>query len=123
MKVRGQEHKLLRKLRKDAFNDQRGLCFWCGIQMLEELANGHPQSVTADHLIPLYLGGKTVRGNIVAACHQCNNRRQAQETNAMSGGGRVIYSAGDDTPRSPFESLQRLVDFLAAAAASVQDKP
>jgi 5-methylcytosine-specific restriction endonuclease McrA len=61
-----------------------------------------PGLMTADHLVPRYAGGKTVPGNIVAACGQCNNSRNS-ETNQPKAG--TIFSIGDDAPSSPFEPL------------------
>ena len=62
-----------------------------------------PRLATADHLVPRYAGGKTRAGNIVAACRKCNNERNT-ETNRSKGG--VYYTAGDDTPHSPFAILK-----------------
>jgi 5-methylcytosine-specific restriction endonuclease McrA len=64
---------------------------------------------TADHLVPRYAGGKTVAGNIVAACRACNNARNAPETNRRRAAEPdLVVSIGDDAPRSPFEALKRL---------------
>jgi len=57
---------------------------------------------------PPIIGGKTVAGNIVAACRACNNIRNAPETNRRRASERsLVASAGDDAPRSPFERLKR----------------
>jgi 5-methylcytosine-specific restriction protein A len=47
----------------------RGLCHYCGrsVGRLE---------LTMDHVVPLGRGGRTVRGNVVAACKACNTRKR-----------------------------------------------
>ena len=46
-----------------------GICFYCGGKFrVDEL--------TMDHLIPLARGGRSVRGNIVPACKDCNSRKK-----------------------------------------------
>ena len=46
-----------------------GLCHYCG---------GHftPKELTLDHIVPLVRGGKSSRGNCVAACKECNTRKR-----------------------------------------------
>jgi 5-methylcytosine-specific restriction endonuclease McrA len=67
-----------------------------------------PKGCTADHLVPLYAGGKTVAGNIVAACRACNNARNGSETNRRRASEPgLVASIGDDAPSSPFEVLAR----------------
>ncbi len=47
----------------------RGICHYCG---------GHfaPEELTMDHLIPVSRGGRSTRGNIVAACRKCNAEKK-----------------------------------------------
>ncbi|MBU4263236.1 MAG: HNH endonuclease [Proteobacteria bacterium] len=46
-----------------------GICYYCGRKFpLKEL--------TMDHLIPLARGGTSSKGNIVAACKECNTRKK-----------------------------------------------
>jgi 5-methylcytosine-specific restriction endonuclease McrA len=67
----------------------------------------HPKLCTADHLLPRNAGGKTMASNIVAACRACNNARNAPETNRRRASAPdLVASAGDNTPRSPFEALK-----------------
>jgi 5-methylcytosine-specific restriction endonuclease McrA len=33
--------------------------------------------LTMDHLVPLGRGGRSARGNVVAACKDCNTRKQS----------------------------------------------
>lgn len=61
-----------RELRKSRWWHNRiaqGLCHYCGkICLAEEL--------TLDHIVPIIRGGKSIRGNIVPACKECNNRKK-----------------------------------------------
>lgn len=56
------------RLRREAWRLQDGRCFYCG----KPLARGQ---ITADHIIPRSRGGEDVRGNIAAACADCNSRK------------------------------------------------
>jgi len=100
-------HNLLIALRTAACRQQLGLCYWCGEPMLTDVESTHPKLCTADHLLPLYAGGKTVAGNIVAACRACNNVRNGPETNRRRAvEPDLVATADDDTPRSPFAVLK-----------------
>lgn len=101
----GREHNELRRLRARAFRAQGGLCHWCKQPMVLGAPDAEPRQCSGDHLIPLHNGGKTVPGNIVAACRQCNSERHP-ELAAMGGG--LVATAGDDTPSSPFAVLSGL---------------
>ena len=48
---------------------QKGICHYCGRKVGRE-------NLTMDHVVPLSRGGKSKRGNIVAACKECNNRKK-----------------------------------------------
>jgi 5-methylcytosine-specific restriction endonuclease McrA len=101
------ERNLLVALRTAACRRQLGLCHWCGEPMLADVEPTCPKFCTADHLVPLYAGGKTVAGNIVAACRACNNARNAPETNRRRASeSALVLSIGDDAPSSPFEVLK-----------------
>lgn len=99
----GTEAKRLRILRRRAFDAQGGLCHWCSRPMTLGAPDTDPTQATGDHLIPLHNGGKTVPGNIVAACKPCNNGRHPELTPL---GGGLVAQCGDDAPRSPFEILR-----------------
>jgi 5-methylcytosine-specific restriction protein A len=43
----------------------RGRCGYCGRPT-------PPKALTMDHRVPLVRGGRSVRANLVAACHACN---------------------------------------------------
>jgi 5-methylcytosine-specific restriction endonuclease McrA len=47
-----------------------GVCYYCRRQV-GRLA------LTMDHLVPLGRGGRSVRGNVVPACKECNTRKQS----------------------------------------------
>lgn len=42
-----------------------GRCHYCGKTF-------PPSELTMDHLVPVARGGRSVRGNVVPACHACN---------------------------------------------------
>lgn len=61
-----------RELRKSGWWKNRiasGICYYCG----ETFA---PKELTLDHVVPLVRGGKTAKGNCVAACKACNSKKQ-----------------------------------------------
>jgi 5-methylcytosine-specific restriction protein A len=47
-----------------------GICYYCRRQV-------GARTLTMDHLVPLGRGGRSVRGNVVPACKDCNTRKQA----------------------------------------------
>lgn len=76
MKTRDQdirrEKEKARKLRKTEWWLRRingGICHYCGRQVGRE-------ALTMDHVVPLSRGGKSKKGNIVAACKECNNKKK-----------------------------------------------
>jgi 5-methylcytosine-specific restriction endonuclease McrA len=36
-----------------------------------------PRALTMDHIVPLGRGGRSVRGNVVAACKTCNTKKRS----------------------------------------------
>lgn len=48
---------------------QKGVCYYCSREVGRE-------QLTMDHLVPLSRGGKSKKGNIVAACKECNNKKK-----------------------------------------------
>ena len=46
-----------------------GVCYYCGNRF-------KPSELTMDHLVPLTRGGKSVQGNLVPACKECNNKKK-----------------------------------------------
>jgi 5-methylcytosine-specific restriction endonuclease McrA len=66
------ERTAARALRQSAWWKQkigRGVCYYCGSSI-------HPRDLTMDHLVPVIRGGRSVKGNIVAACKECNNKKK-----------------------------------------------
>lgn len=78
----------IQNLRLQAFQHQRGRCWYCGVQMwhsdLAELP-GIPKRAarllqcTAEHLIARSDGGQDVANNVVAACAHCNHTRHKRK--------------------------------------------
>jgi 5-methylcytosine-specific restriction protein A len=46
-----------------------GICHYCEQRF-------KPTELTMDHLIPIVRGGKTVPGNVVPACKDCNSKKK-----------------------------------------------
>ena len=46
-----------------------GICYYCSRKF-------RPVELTMDHLIPIVRGGKSVQGNIVPACKECNSKKK-----------------------------------------------
>ena len=61
-----------RKLRKSQWwlqKVQEGICHYCGGKF-------KPDEITMDHIVPISRGGKSSKGNIVAACKTCNSKKK-----------------------------------------------
>jgi 5-methylcytosine-specific restriction protein A len=48
---------------------QNGICYYCH-------KNVGRANLTMDHVLPLSRGGKSRKGNLVAACKACNNKKK-----------------------------------------------
>ena len=46
-----------------------GKCYFCSRAV-------NPKELTMDHIVPVIRGGKSVKGNIVPACKDCNNKKK-----------------------------------------------
>ena len=46
-----------------------GVCHYCG-------KNVGAAKLTMDHLVPLIRGGRSTKGNVVAACKDCNDAKR-----------------------------------------------
>ncbi len=46
-----------------------GICYYCGKSF-------KPSELTMDHLVPLVRGGRSVQGNLVPACKDCNSKKK-----------------------------------------------
>lgn len=71
-------------------NATGGLCIYCG----------RAEKIAIDHFVPLSLGGKTERGNLVPCCVNCNSRKNKHEPNAW-----IIENFG-------WQTLRRVRGFL-----------
>jgi len=47
----------------------KGVCHYCGRRM-------SPRELTMDHIVPLARGGRSIKGNVVTACKECNNKKK-----------------------------------------------
>ncbi len=66
------EKEKARSLRKSTWwltRLQKGICYYCNREV------GRSQ-LTMDHVVPLARGGKSKKGNIVASCKECNNKKK-----------------------------------------------
>jgi 5-methylcytosine-specific restriction enzyme A len=71
------EHIKREKARARALRDSQwwkrkrsaGICHYCGKTF-------KPAELTMDHLIPIARGGKSIHGNLVPACKDCNNKKK-----------------------------------------------
>ena len=76
--------------------------------MVEGAPDTEPRQLTADHHpIPVIMGGKTVNGNIVAACRECNNSRHPENNRSPDTGERYVASTGETNSGSPFDVLKQ----------------
>jgi len=66
------ERNKARELRKSQWWKNRiaaGRCHYCDAEVA-------PAELTLDHVVPVSRGGRTTKGNCVAACKLCNNQKQ-----------------------------------------------
>ncbi len=66
------EKQRARQLRKTSWwrkKCAKGICHYCNSQVGSDM-------LTMDHLVPLSRGGKSIRGNLVPACKECNNKKK-----------------------------------------------
>lgn len=47
----------------------KGVCHYCGRPT-------SPKELTMDHIVPIARGGRSTKGNVVAACKECNNAKK-----------------------------------------------
>lgn len=62
-----------RELRQSQWWKRRiaqGVCYYCRRRV-------GPRSLTMEHLVPLGRGGRSIRGNVVPACKECNTRKKS----------------------------------------------
>ena len=66
------ERRKARELRKSQWWKNRiaaGKCHYCEVTVA-------PAELTLDHVVPVSRGGRTTKGNCVAACKECNNQKK-----------------------------------------------
>ena len=66
------EREKARELRKSPFFQEllrKGICHYCGGRFA-------PEELTMDHIVPVVRGGKSTKGNVVACCKECNNKKK-----------------------------------------------
>jgi 5-methylcytosine-specific restriction protein A len=66
------EREKARALRKSAWWQrrlQRGICAYCEKAFKQS-------ELTMDHVVPVARGGRSVKGNVVTACKECNNKKK-----------------------------------------------
>ena len=85
------KRKSLKEQKLKAYNDQKGLCYYCKNPMWlvnpSEYASKFKISIqlakifqcTGEHLIPHSNGGTSKQNNIVAACKFCNSQRHRRK--------------------------------------------
>lgn len=67
------ERNKARELRKSQWwknRIARGECYYC-------LKKTPPAELTLDHIVPVSRGGRSTKGNCVACCKECNNKKQS----------------------------------------------
>ena len=66
------EREKARQLRASAWWQRRvsrGVCAYCGGKFAA-------RDLTMDHVVPVARGGRSSKGNVVASCKACNNRKK-----------------------------------------------
>ena len=61
-----------REMRKTRWWQQKtssGMCYYCGAVV-------GPKELTMDHLVPLAMGGRSNRSNLVPSCKVCNTKKK-----------------------------------------------
>ena len=66
-----------------------GVCSYCRRQV------GH-RALTMDHIVPLGRGGKSVRGNVVPSCKDCNVKKKTMVPVEWGEYLRRLESASED---------------------------
>ncbi len=64
-----QKARLLRKSQWWKRQCAKGRCHYCGQPTA-------PNELTMDHVVPIGRGGKSTKGNVVAACKTCNSKKK-----------------------------------------------
>ncbi len=76
----GKQAKWYIKLRFRHFEAQNGLCWWCGKLMKPQAESHHdPDLLTLDHLYSKLDSRREMDKSSVAACYDCNQKRNLAE--------------------------------------------
>ena len=67
-KIEREKARALRKSRWWQDKLAQGICHFCDAKFSKE-------ELSMDHLVPVSRGGKSVKGNVVVACKDCNNKK------------------------------------------------
>jgi len=60
------------------WEEQKGLCFYCGKHMLRYGSHHHPDYCNVEHINPFDNGGWHQLNNVVYACRECNSSKRAR---------------------------------------------
>ena len=66
------ERRIARELRASQWWKRRlakGTCHYCGRSV-------SPKALSMDHIVPIARGGRSTKGNVVAACKACNTAKK-----------------------------------------------
>ena len=66
------ERRKARELRSSQWWKRRcakGVCYYCG-------RSTPSNELTMDHIVPISRGGRSTKGNVVAACKECNTAKK-----------------------------------------------
>lgn len=86
------ERERARKLRQSAWWQRKvgkGLCAYCG-------ARFEPRALTMDHVVPVARGGRSVKGNVLPSCKECNSRKKLLTPAEQLLRGRSLVDPDDD---------------------------
>ncbi|NLI80679.1 MAG: HNH endonuclease [Deltaproteobacteria bacterium] len=77
----------------------QGICHYCGRHV-------PPGELTMDHIVPLVRGGKSSRGNLAAACKDCNNRKKYLLPTEWNDYMRILARVDQDAVLHPGGNLE-----------------
>lgn len=66
------EKRKARELKKSNWWRQKlneGICYYCKRKF-------PPDELTMDHIVPISRGGKSIKGNVVPSCRECNAKKR-----------------------------------------------
>lgn len=95
------EKEKARDLRKSQWwkrQTAKGICYYCRRHI-------PPAELTMDHVVPLVRGGKSVRGNTVPACRDCNARKKylvpLEWDQYLRSAAKELHAGNDDPAQKP----------------------